>query len=115
MSSLGATALSAKIAAIVSTGGCEEKPAMDETAQSTAPAPASAAAKYVAVAMPLVAWEWTWIGIEISLQRAETRRRAGSGARMPAMSLMQIESTPICSCSLAMRTNSSIVWTGETV
>ena len=31
------------------------------------------------------------------------------------MSLMQMESTPICSCSFAMRTNSSIVWTGETV
>ncbi len=43
ISRLACQGISSKIAAMVSTGGWEEKPAMEETAQSMAPAPARTA------------------------------------------------------------------------
>ena len=54
--------------------------------------------------MPLVMGPWRGTGIETSLTSAATRRAASPGERMPAMSLMQIESAPICSSSRASLT-----------
>ena len=60
---------------------------------------------YIEAAMPLVMCECIWIGISgIAFTSAPTSSRAAPGVRMPAMSLMQIESTPIERCSFASLT-----------
>ena len=65
---------------------------------------------YIAAAMPLVMCECTWIGIFGSaFLSAATSSRAAPGVRIPAMSLMASESTPIASCSLASFTYASTV------
>ena len=101
---------------MLSAGGCEENEDSVEMAQSTHPAPASTAARYIAAAMPLVMCECTCIGMSgIALTSAPTSSRAAPGVRMPAMSLMHSESTPIDLSSRASDTYFSTVCTGDVV
>ncbi len=82
---------------------------MVDTQVSIAPAPASTADIYIATAIPLVMCECTWIGTFTFLTNAEISTFAAAGVRIPAISLIQIESTPMDTCSLASVTNFSTV------
>ncbi len=94
----------ASAATIGSTAACDVRSAQGARQVSIVSTPASMARSSDMYAIPLVKCECTSTGIESSCLRRPTRSAASSGARSPAMSLMQRLSAPIFSMAFALLT-----------